>query len=84
MGHQIISRSLNFDETDEGEEKKTFEKTKAAVIAHQVTKIANHTALPSTSTLGRAKNLATFLTKELDLDQGEQDDTVDLVNEFKT
>ena len=80
VDHQIISRSLNFDETDEGEEKKIFEKTKAAVIAHQVTKTANHTALPSTSAPG---NLATFLTEELDLDQGEQDETVDLVNEFK-
>ena len=83
VDHQIISRSLNFDEAKKEEEEKTFEKTKAAVISHQVTKTANHQALPSTSAPGGPKNLATFLTEELDLDQEEQDTTADLLTEFK-
>ena len=33
IDHQIISRNLNFDEKEEANEKKTFENTKAAVIA---------------------------------------------------
>ena len=73
VDHQIISRSLNFDEAKEAEEKKIFDKTKAAVIAHQVTKTANHQALPSTGAQGGVKNLSTFLTEELGLEQGEQD-----------
>ena len=42
IDHQIISQSLNFDEDTVDEEKKTFDKTKAAVIAHEVTNRANH------------------------------------------
>ena len=55
--HQIISRSLNFDEDTVDEEKETFDKTKAVVIAHEVTKRANQAT--------DLKNLATFLAKDL-------------------
>ena len=49
IDHQIISRSLNFDEEAVDEEKKTFDKTKTAVIAHEVTKRANHQSFPGSN-----------------------------------
>ena len=67
IDHQIISRSLNFDV-------KTFDKTKAAVIAHEVTKRANHQSLPGFSAVKETKNLATFPAEDLELDPSELND----------
>ena len=83
VDHQIIARSLNFDEATETEEKKTFERTKAAVIAHQVTKSANHQALQGVSTPRDSNNLATFLAQELELDLEGQCDNNELLNDLR-
>ena len=71
IDHQIISRNLNFDEKEEANEKKTFENTKAAVIAHHVTKQANHTTLHSGAS-GGTRNLATYLAGEMDEEEEEE------------
>ena len=74
IDHQIISQSLNFDEDTVDEEKKTFDKTKAAVIAHKVTKRANHQSLPGSNQAKGSKNLGTFLAEDLELDSSELND----------
>ena len=76
IDHQIISQSLNFDEKTITEEKKTFDKTKAAVtvIAHEVRKRANHQSLPGSSAVKESKNLATYLAQVLELDPSELND----------
>ena len=64
----ILFQSLNFDEEEFDEEMKTFDKTKTAVIAHEVTKRANHESLLGSNPAKDSKNLATFLAEDLELD----------------
>ena len=71
IDHQIISRSLNFNEDTVDEEKKTFDKIKADIIAHEVTKRSNHLSLPGSNPVKDSKNLATFLAGDLELDSSE-------------
>ena len=80
IDHQIISRSLNFDEKTIYKEKKTFDKTKAAVIAHEVTKTANHQSLPGSNTAKESKNLTTFLAEDFELDWNKLNDVKIWIN----
>ena len=71
IDHQIISQSLNFDEKTTDKEKNTVDKKKAAVVAHKVTKRANHQSLSGSNTAKDSKNLTTFLTEDFELDWNE-------------
>ena len=75
--YQIISKGLNFDEKEKSEEAKVYDKTKAAMINHQVVKQANHQNVPGAAG-GAGKLLATYLAGE---DDGEAES---LLEEFKT
>ena len=74
--YQIISKGLNFDEKEQEQEQLVYEKTKKAMIEHQVGRQANNLSIPGA---GPSKALQTYIAE-----QTEAEDEREIMEEFKT